>query len=559
MKKTALIWPDIRRLVLLGFTLLIAGAMLASGPARSQSQAPGATVSLDPADLDELVGPIALYPDDILSIVLPASTFPLDIVRAARYLRELQDDPTLEPDESWDESIIALLNYPEILMMMDEDLDWTWALGEAVLTDRAAVLTAAQDFRRLAYAAGNLQSDDKLVVSDSDGVIEIAPANPEVIYIPVYEPRQVVVYHSRPVFGYYPFGYPAYYYPYPSGYFFPSDYFWGVTSYFSIGWHSHLFHVHHYSHRLHPYYLNSYYLNQPYYYRSNVILTATVNNYNNVWLPSTRRGDRPRTLTTEGRNSSVRGPRTVNTESQPNIDLATAGRSGGAVSSGTRRAGAQVGTAEASGSTRRQEATINGRIEQSTNGGDVARTRTVGSTAAASAGNRAVTSSGSIRGAGRIPSASPDTSTTRYSNPNVTPIRPTPSTSGQIRSSGSAIGSVRRASPSNTPATRPSPITGAVTPSGSNDTVTRSGSNGVTRSVPNTATRSAPAPVTRSAPAPRTAPAPRASAPAPRTAPAPSAAPTPAPAQRAAPPSAGRASAPQARSNAPARSTRAPR
>ena len=119
MKTTTFIRPDFRRLVLLGSTLLLAAATFVSGSVRSQP--------LDPDDLEELVAPIALYPDDVLGIVLPASTFPLDIVRAARFLDELEEDPALLPDEAWDESVIALLNYPEILLMMNEDLDWTWA------------------------------------------------------------------------------------------------------------------------------------------------------------------------------------------------------------------------------------------------------------------------------------------------------------------------------------------------------------------------------------------------------------------------------------------------
>ena len=319
MKKTVSIRPRVRPMLLLGSALLFAGALLASGAARSQT--------VDPTDLEELVAPIALYPDDVLGIILPASTFPLDIVRAARFLDELEQDPTLEPDESWDESVIALLNYPEVLRMMDEDLDWTWALGEAVLTDEEAVLAAAQDFRRLALAAGNLPSDDKQVVTETEGVIEIAPTDPEVVYIPVYEPREVVVYQPAPVYHYYPVAYPVYYYPYPSRYYFGSSFFWGVTSYFSIGWHSHHLHVHHHSHRAHPYYLNSYYY-APYFYRNNVVITASTSNYTNIWRPSTRRsGDRPRTLTVEGRDSIARAARTTTVESQPGVTRTTIGSS----------------------------------------------------------------------------------------------------------------------------------------------------------------------------------------------------------------------------------------
>ena len=84
---------------------------------------------LSNVELEELVGPVALYPDDLLAIVLPASTYPLEIVQAARFLEALEDDSKLEPDEEWDESIVALLNYPDVVRMMDEDIDWTWRLG----------------------------------------------------------------------------------------------------------------------------------------------------------------------------------------------------------------------------------------------------------------------------------------------------------------------------------------------------------------------------------------------------------------------------------------------
>jgi len=76
---------------------------------------------LTAAELDELVGPVALYPDDLLAIVLPASTYPLEIVQAARFLEQFEIDSTLEPDESWDESVVALLNYPEVLRMRRAD------------------------------------------------------------------------------------------------------------------------------------------------------------------------------------------------------------------------------------------------------------------------------------------------------------------------------------------------------------------------------------------------------------------------------------------------------
>ena len=129
--------------------------------------------TLSSGELEELVGPIALYPDDLLAVVLPASTFPLQVVEAARFLEALEDDPSLKPDEDWDDSIVALLNYPEIVALLNEDLDWTWRLGEAVVAQQSEVIAAVELFRDRAYAAGNLKSDDYQTVGHEGGAIQI--------------------------------------------------------------------------------------------------------------------------------------------------------------------------------------------------------------------------------------------------------------------------------------------------------------------------------------------------------------------------------------------------
>jgi hypothetical protein len=272
----------VRRLVAALSALLLGGAIFFAE--RLLAQEPEtAPVPLTPAELEELVGPVALYPDDLLAIVLPAATYPLQIVQAARFLDDRANDETLKPNPEWDDAIVALLNYPEIVRMMNEDLDWTWDLGAAVLADQAAVLDAVQIFRDRAYAAGNLRTDDRQVVTKEDEVIEIAPADPEVVYIPYYEPERVVVYHSTPAYYYYPYAYPLYYYPYPVGYGFTFGFFWGVTSAYSIGWHSHWLHVHHHTHIGHPYYHHPYYTYGPYYGRSGVVVHANTGYASNVW------------------------------------------------------------------------------------------------------------------------------------------------------------------------------------------------------------------------------------------------------------------------------------
>lgn len=214
---------------------------------------------LTPVELETLVGPIALYPDDLLAIVLPASTYPLQIVQAARFLEAYESDRSIEPDESWDESVIALLNYPEAMRLLNDDIDWTWQLGEAVIAQQGDIIRAVESFRDRAYAAGNLQSDEHQTVSRNANVIEIDPLEDDIIYVPYYEPEQVVLPQPQRVYYYYDSPRPVYYYPYPTGYTFSSGYFWGVTTAFQIGWASNHLRVYHLSYRGHPYYGHNYF------------------------------------------------------------------------------------------------------------------------------------------------------------------------------------------------------------------------------------------------------------------------------------------------------------
>ena len=201
---------------------------------------------LAPPQLGELVSRIALYPDDLIGIILPAATFPLQVVEASRYLDAVRGNSTLSPDQSWDNSVVALLNYPDVVNIMNHDLQWTEALGQAVINQQTDVINAIGQFRAQAQAAGNLRSDERQVVEVQEGAIRIRPANPQIIYVPQYEPTRVVVYQSEPVFGYYPRPYPVYYYNYSSGY--PSGFtnFWGVSTLFSIGWSTGRVHLHDY-------------------------------------------------------------------------------------------------------------------------------------------------------------------------------------------------------------------------------------------------------------------------------------------------------------------------
>jgi hypothetical protein len=252
----------------------------------------GGIPRLSQTDLQELVGPIALYPDDLLAIVLPASAYPLQVVEAARFLEALESDPTLQPDADWDDSIVALINYPEVVALLNDDLDWTWRLGEAVVAQQTDVIAAVESFRDRAYAAGNLKSDEYQTVANDEGVIRISPAADDVIYVPYYEPERVVYYQPRPVYYYYPRPYPVYYYPYASNHYFDRGFFWGVTTAFSIGWYTDSLHVYHHSYRGHPYYGRTYW-NDGWYRRPsiNVYNTTYVRN-TNVSVNSHSNGDR---------------------------------------------------------------------------------------------------------------------------------------------------------------------------------------------------------------------------------------------------------------------------
>jgi hypothetical protein len=159
---------------------------------------------LTPAQLDELLSPIALYPDPLIALILPASTFPADVVMAARYLKA-GGDPQAVETQPWDDSVKALARYPEVVKWMDENLAWTRQLGEVFAFQPAEVLTSTQRLRAAARAAGNLANTPEQTVVVEREVIRIVPAQPEVIYVPVYDPvyvyrpRVVHYYHTGPL------------------------------------------------------------------------------------------------------------------------------------------------------------------------------------------------------------------------------------------------------------------------------------------------------------------------------------------------------------------------
>ena len=147
------------------------------------------------AELDQMLGPIALYPDPLIAQILPAATLPSEIVLADRYVNG-GGDPNLIDQQPWDPSVKALARYPTVLKWMDDNLAWTTALGQAFLYQQQDVMDSIQRLRAQAQALGNLQTTPQENVVTDNGTIEILPANPQVIYVPVYQPD--VVYFQRP-------------------------------------------------------------------------------------------------------------------------------------------------------------------------------------------------------------------------------------------------------------------------------------------------------------------------------------------------------------------------
>lgn len=147
-------------------------------------------------DIEQLVAPIALYPDALVAQVLTASTYPEQVAEADRWRRQegyapsdqIADGADAQP---WDPSVKALTAFPQVLTQMDQNLHWTTELGEAYYNQPQDVLQAVQVMRRRAQAAGNLQSTPQEEVNYDQGNIVLAPANPQVVYVPAYNPWAV--------------------------------------------------------------------------------------------------------------------------------------------------------------------------------------------------------------------------------------------------------------------------------------------------------------------------------------------------------------------------------
>jgi len=189
--------------------------LLLALPPGVMAQQPAGSPAFKPEELEQLAAPIALYPDSLVAQILMASTYPLEVVQADRFAKQNKNlkGEALTKDleaQTWDPSVKSLVNFPQVLTMMSEKLDWTQKLGDAFLAQEKAVMDTIQSLRAKAQAAGNLKTTKEQVVIVEEKIIKIEPASPQVIYVPAYNPT--VVYGAWP----YP-AYPPYYY-YPPGY-----------------------------------------------------------------------------------------------------------------------------------------------------------------------------------------------------------------------------------------------------------------------------------------------------------------------------------------------------
>lgn len=222
-----------------------------SSPVVSLNQQGGKQI-LEQGELEQLLAPIALYPDTILSHVLVAATYPLEVVQAERWVLqrpELQGQEAVEAAQgnNWDPSVQALVAFPEILKRMSRDLEWTQKLGQAFVENEEQVLASIQNLRVLAEQAGSLDKMENVTVTRDQPttVIIIEPRERHGMYVPYYDTR--IVYGSwrwdryQPVFWDYPYAYGAYrngYYAYDGR----SSFYWGPRTSLSFGFYSNAFH-----------------------------------------------------------------------------------------------------------------------------------------------------------------------------------------------------------------------------------------------------------------------------------------------------------------------------
>jgi hypothetical protein len=173
-------------------------------PPQAEQDGDTAPANLSDSELDDLLGPIALYPDALVGLILPASTVPSDITLADRYLQQNGNDVNVD-DQPWDQSVRGLARYPDVLKWMDDNLEWTTSVGEAFINQPADVMNSIQRLRQEAKDKGNLTNTPQQTVvveqQPQSEVIRIVPTDPDVIYVPQYDPEVVYVQPYAPDYG----------------------------------------------------------------------------------------------------------------------------------------------------------------------------------------------------------------------------------------------------------------------------------------------------------------------------------------------------------------------
>jgi len=192
-------------------------ALMLIAPMEVVSQEGGSAKVFKQEELDQILAPIALYPDSLLTQILMASTYPLEVVQAERWAKQNKDmkgDTLAKALEAqpWDPSVKSLVNFPQVLTMMSEKLDWTQKVGDAFLAQQKDVMGTIQNLRKKAEASGNLKTTKEQKVIVEKEVIIIESASPQVVYVPTYNPSVVYgtwAYPSYPPYPVYPPGYVA--------------------------------------------------------------------------------------------------------------------------------------------------------------------------------------------------------------------------------------------------------------------------------------------------------------------------------------------------------------
>jgi Protein of unknown function (DUF3300) len=204
-----------RRALMRGLTWLF--MVLLAAPPSLIAQQSGQAPVFKQEELDQILAPIALYPDSLVAQILMASTYPLEVVQADRFAKQnasLKGEALTKAleSQSWDPSVKSLVNFPQVLTMMSEKLEWTQKLGDAFLAQQKPVMDTIQSLRAKAQAAGNLKTTKEQTVIVEEKIIKIEPASPQVVYVPSYNPTVVYgawPYPTYPPYSYYPPGYVA--------------------------------------------------------------------------------------------------------------------------------------------------------------------------------------------------------------------------------------------------------------------------------------------------------------------------------------------------------------